>query len=173
VLTSRNDAYDLLSRLGAPERLMQHVKLVGEAADRLVATYRGLDLKFDAQLIELGVAVHDAGKILHPDELAGPGSQHEAAGKALMLQHGVQPGIARCCVSHAAWRDPGITLEERSVALADKLWRGKREPDLELAIIDELAVRLGVGRWDVFERLDAVFEAIAAAGDERLQRSMF
>jgi len=46
-----------------------------------------------------------------------------------------------------------------------------REPLLELGIIDEIAERLGVSRWDVFERLDTTFEEIAAGGDERLQRS--
>jgi hypothetical protein len=43
--------------------------------------------------------------------------------------------------------------------------------NLELVVIDMAAARLSVGRWEVFERLDAAFEAIAAQGDERLARS--
>jgi hypothetical protein len=66
---------------------------------------------------------------------------------------------------------PDVSFEERTVALADRLWKGMREPLLELGIIDEIAERLGVSRWDVFERLDTTFEEIAAGGDERLQRS--
>jgi hypothetical protein len=66
---------------------------------------------------------------------------------------------------------PGVSLEERVVALADKLWKGKREPDLELNVIDEVAIRLGGSRWDVFEALDNTFEEIAAAGAERLELS--
>jgi hypothetical protein len=31
-LTNRNDAYNLLSQLGAPERLLRHAQLVGEAS---------------------------------------------------------------------------------------------------------------------------------------------
>ena len=89
-----------------------------------------------------------------------------------MLKHSVQPEVAKCCVSHAAWHGPGVTFEERTVALADKLWKGKRDADLELVIIDEAAIRLGVGRWDVFARLDLAFEGIAASGDERLRRSL-
>jgi len=89
-----------------------------------------------------------------------------------MLRHGVQPEVAKCCVSHAAWRNADVTFEERTVALADKLWKGKRETDLELAVIDEAAIRLDVGRWDVFDRLDLAFETIAASADERLRRSL-
>jgi len=94
------------------------------------------------------------------------------AGQALLLAHGVQPEIARCCASHGAWDSPGVSLEERTVALADKLWKGKREAQLELGIIDEVALRLGVSRWDIFERLDSAFELIGAQGSKRVQASM-
>lgn len=170
-LNNRSDAYRLLKDLGAPERLLVHVVLVGEAADRLIQAYAELGVGFDANLVELGVALHDAGKILHPEELDAPGARHEHAGEALLLAHGVPPRVARCCVSHAAWKEKNVSFEERSVALADKLWKGKREEALELGIIDEAASRLDTGRWDVFTRLDAVFEEIAAAGPERLERS--
>jgi hypothetical protein len=66
---------------------------------------------------------------------------------------------------------PEVSLEERTVALADKLWKGKREAELELLIIDEVAARLGISRWDIFERLDSSFEEIASGGAERLQGS--
>ncbi len=168
---NRVEAYQLLSKLGAPPRLILHVQLVGEAADLLMDAYRRLGVRFDGSLIEVGVAVHDAGKILHPDELSGPGSQHEPAGEALLLQHGVSSGVARCCVTHAAWQGPGVSLEERSVALADKLWKGKRDEDLELHVIDEVALQLKVDRWAIFQALDAVFEDIAAAAPDRLHRS--
>ena len=75
----------------------------------------------------------------------------------MLLAHGVQADVARCCVSHAQWQAPDVSFEERSVALADKLWKGKREQELELAVIDAAASKLAVERWDVFERLDAAF----------------
>jgi hypothetical protein len=170
-LRNRDDAYSLLRDLGAPNRLLVHVKLVGEAADLIIKAYEDLGLTFDAQLIELGVAVHDAGKIMHPDELDGPGSNHEPVGQSLMLANGVQPEVAKCCVSHASWQKDDVSLEERSVALADKLWKGKRVEQLELMVVDEVASRLNVDRWDIFFRIDATFEEIAAGGFERLQRS--
>ena len=104
-------------------------------------------------------------------ELSQPGTLHEQAGEALLLSHGVQPEVARFCVTHAQWNLPDGSLEGRVVALADKLWKGKREPDLELDVIDEVAARLGGSRWDVFETLDNTFEKIAASGVERLELS--
>jgi len=171
MLKNRKEAYELLQRLGAPARLLVHVQLVGEAADLLVRNYMELGLEFDGRLIELGTAIHDAGKIKFPGELDSPGSRHEPAGEALMLANNVQPEVARCCVSHATWSEPSVSFEERSVALADKLWKGKREEALELSVIDEAAARLRLTRWDVFSQLDSAFEEIAAGGAERLSRS--
>jgi hypothetical protein len=171
MLRNRTDAYRLLRELGAPERLLLHLQLVGEAAEQLVSMYGALGIEFNASLIELGVAVHDAGKIEYPEELDGPGSRHEPAGEILLLANGVQPEVARCCVSHAAWQGAGVSFEERSVALADKLWKGKREEALELRIIDDVASRLGVGRWEMFAQLDSIFEEIAGGGIARLERS--
>ena len=94
------------------------------------------------------------------------------AGQALAPKHGVQPEVANCCVSHAVWRNPDVSFEERTVALADKLCNGKRDTDLEMVVIDGAAIRLGVGRWHVFARLDLAFEGIAASADERLRRSL-
>ena len=171
MLANRNEAYDLLTARGASHRLLTHLKLVGEAADKLVTVYRELGVPVDIKLIELGAAVHDAGKIVHRNELDGPGSLHEEAGREMLLELGVQPKVAECCVTHGAWQGPQVSLEERSVALADKLWKGKRVAELELAVIDDVAARLGIDRWDIFTRLDETFEEIADAAPSRLERS--
>jgi hypothetical protein len=172
MIETREDAYRLLNALGAPERLLRHLALVGEAAEDLIAEFSGLGLKFDADLVRLGAAVHDAGKIIHPGELRGPGSLHEPAGEALLLAHGVQPAVARCCVTHASWRGADVSFEERAVALADKLWKGKREEALELIVIDDVAAALQLTRWDIFTQLDEGFERIASLGPDRLERSL-
>lgn len=83
----------------------------------------------------------------------------------------VQPEVARICGSHGNWNFPDVSFEERVVALADKLWKGKREADLEQSIIDGIAEKPGTSRWDVFERLDTAFEEIAAGGTKRLEES--
>jgi hypothetical protein len=171
MLDNRLDAYYLLRPLGAPARLIRHVELVGEAGDEFIAYLRSRGIRFDVQLVECGIALHDAGKVLFPAELDGPGSQHEAAGERMLLEQGIAPAVAHCCVSHAAWAADGITLEERLVALADKLWKGKREEELELLIIDDVAARSNATRWDLFPELDLLFEDIAARAADRLERS--
>lgn len=171
MLKDRNEAIRLLNELGATTRLVHHAQVVEEAADLVLLRLQTLGVSCDVRLIEIGAILHDAGKIQHPQELSEPGSLHEQAGQALLLSHGVQPEVARICASHATWDSPEVTLEERVVALADKLWKGKREADLELSVIDEVAARLGTSRWDVFEPLDTTFESIAAAGADRLEQS--
>jgi len=171
MLANRNEAHDLLTKLGAPDQLLTHLKLVGEAADELIRVYQRLGVPIDLTLVELGVAVHDAGKIIHRNELDGPGSLHEKTGREMLLELGVQPEVAECCVTHGAWQGPRVSLEGRSVALADNLWKGKRVAELELAVIDDVAARLGVDRWDIFTRLDEAFEEVAAAAPSRLKRS--
>ena len=171
MLNNRFDAYCLLRNLGASARLIRHVELVGEAGEALVANLQKRGIHFDANFVECGIAIHDAGKMLFPEELDGPGSQHEVAGERMLLERGVDPKLAHCCVSHAVWAADGVTFEERLVALADKLWKGKREKALELVIIDSAAERSGLTRWALFAELDILFEDIAAGADDRLARS--
>ena len=58
-----------------------------------------------------------------------------------------------------------VSLEELLVALADKLWKGKRVEALELLVIDRIATLLAQDRWELLIQLDSCFEAIAANGD--------
>jgi hypothetical protein len=45
MLANREDAYKLLTELGAPNRLLTHLRLVGEVADELIKLYRELNIK--------------------------------------------------------------------------------------------------------------------------------
>ena len=166
------DARALLIELGAPERLIRHGELVGEAADMLIAALHELGVPVDAEVVRLGVVLHDAGKIVHAREFEQPGADHEPAGEELLLAHGVSPKIARMCLSHARWDAMPVSLEELIVALADKLWKGARKPALEERVIDEVASALGKKRWSLFVTLDTLFEEVAAAGSQRLERSV-
>ncbi|MFZ1086235.1 MAG: HDIG domain-containing metalloprotein [Terracidiphilus sp.] len=170
MLKDRNDAYELLQSLGAPARLIHHAQVVSQVADLLLKEFKALGVSCDILTVELGAVLHDTGKTQHPQELSVSGTHHQQAGKAILLAHGVQPEVARCCVSHGVWNPPEVSFEERIVALADKLWKGKRIAELELSIMDEIAARSGVSRWDIFEKLDTIFEDIAAGGAERIQQ---
>jgi hypothetical protein len=79
ILKDRSEAYDLLSELGATNRLVLHAHLVGQAADPLVLRLQALGVSCDVRLTEIGAVLHDVGKVRHPQELSEPGSPHEQA----------------------------------------------------------------------------------------------
>lgn len=169
---SVDDARTLLVELRAPQRLLRHAELVGEAANLLLARLRDLGVVVNEDLVRLGAALHDVGKIENPREFDHPGSDHEPAGEHLLLAHGVAPEVARMCLTHARWDAMPVSLEELLVALADKLWKGARKPALEQLVIDRVAAALGKARWDLFVELDTLFEEIAADGARRLEQSV-
>lgn len=171
-LKTRQDAFDLLKALGAPEHLQMHVTLVGEAADLIMDGLSGIGVSVEAEFVRIGVALHDIGKIIHTHEMTGPGSEHEPDGECLLLEKGVSSRLARCCMSHARWQEMECSLEELLIALSDKLWKGKRVEELELLVIDRIAQIQSMDRWDIYEPLDSLFESIAADGDSRLNRSV-
>jgi putative nucleotidyltransferase with HDIG domain len=163
------DPLALLVTLGAPPRLVTHGRLVLETAEALLEALDGLDV--DRDLVRAGAVLHDCGKTTHPEELSAAGHRHEEAGQALLLESGVDASVARCCVSHSRWGTLPCSLEELLVALADKLWKGVRVPELEAMVIDEVALRRRQDRWACFIELDSCFERIADAGPERLRNS--
>ncbi|MBV6621594.1 MAG: HD domain-containing protein [Rivularia sp. (in: Bacteria)] len=165
-------AYEFLRQLDAPPRLIRHVYLVGEAADLLIQKLNGMNVGFDEQFVRLGVVFHDAGKIIHSQELFAPGNQHEPDGEKLLISKGVSPRLARCCLSHARWKTMECSLEELIIALADKLWKGKREVELETIVVARIAKLIDRDFWELFIELDSCFETIASQGEERLRRSL-
>jgi hypothetical protein len=169
---SAADAIDLLRRLGANPWLVRHHQLVVEAATELVdGLAKAFSLKVDRNFILVGAALHDVGKIAVPTEMSQPGHQHETEGGRLLEAHGVGPLLRRVCTGHADWAAPGLPLEHLLIALADKLWKGKREEDLEMLVIERLADSIGGEVAAVFANADAIFEAVSAGGDDRLARS--
>lgn len=132
---SAEDALLLLERLGAPDRLLRHHILVLEAADELLASLAPDCLGIDAELVRMGAAVHDAGKIVHPHELTGSGRRHEEDGGPLLEQAGASH-LARFCESHSRWRGRQLPLEDLLVALSDVLWKGHRSRELEERVME-------------------------------------
>jgi len=62
-LHTLEDARALLRELGAPEQLLTHAKLVGEAAEALVMRLVSMRVPVNTHLVRLGAALHDAGKM--------------------------------------------------------------------------------------------------------------
>ncbi|MBX7170063.1 MAG: hypothetical protein K1X72_03825 [Pyrinomonadaceae bacterium] len=165
------DAYRFLQKLGASPKLLLHLKLVGEAAEILIQTLAELKVPFDADFVRFGVALHDAGKVIYEKELSNKGNLHEVAGEKLLIVNGVDKNFARVCQSHGKWETMDCSFEEYLIALSDKLWKGKRENQLENIVIDKVAKLLNQDRWQVFVEMDSCFEQIASDGDSRLMRS--
>jgi hypothetical protein len=164
-------AYQFLTDLGASPQLITHVKLVGEAAELILAELDRLAIFIDKDFIRLGVAFHDAGKILHPAELSAKGNRHEADGESLLIDRGVNPALARCCRSHGQWQQLECSIEELLVALADNLWKGKRNSQLEELVTQRLAASGDRDYWELFIHIDDLCDRIAADGHMRLLRS--
>ncbi|MFI9385063.1 HD domain-containing protein [Kutzneria sp. NPDC052558] len=156
-------ATELLTTLNAPPRLAAHLRAVHDVAWQL-ADWCADRLALDRAAVLFGAATHDIGKVMHTEELSGPGHRHELAGRDLLLAQGIEPELARFAASHALWTAPGITAEELVVSLADKIWKAKRVPDLEQLIV----ARLGGEPWAAFMALDDELTRIAADADRRL-----
>jgi hypothetical protein len=165
------EAYAFLKEIGAPDKLIRHVSLVGEAAELLIEKLNRLNVPVDARFVRLGVAFHDAGKIKYPEELRVKGNRHESAGEEFLLQQGLSPELARCCVSHGQWQTLDCSFEELLVALADTLWKGKRNEELEKRVVEKTAQLIAREPWNLFIEMDSYFEQIAAGGVERLLQS--
>lgn len=167
-----DEAYALLSELGAPPRLIHHAELVSEAADLLILHFTQMGLEFNTQLVRLGCILHDTGKIVHPEELEQAGIQHTTTGYQLLIEHGIDPHIADFCISHEHWQADSPSLEALMVALADKLWKGKRHTELETTTIQQISSVTGQDFWALFIELDEVFETVAESAPQRLARSI-
>jgi hypothetical protein len=162
----------LLAQVAAPPRLAAHLRAVHDVAVD-IARWVGEHYPaagVDAEAVAFGAATHDIGKTLHPAELSGPGAEHEPAGEALLLRHGVEARLARFARTHAAWDRADIGIDDLLVSLADKVWKGKRVPDLEDRVVELLAASSGSGEqaWEAFLRLDDLLDRIAADAEARL-----
>ena len=170
-IETEKDAIEVLKDIGANEKLLRHVKLVGEAGEEIIKKLVEKKIKFDKNYVRVGIILHDAGKVLHLNELREKGNKHEEAGEKLLLEKGVEAKIARCCRSHAQWNEMECSLEELLVAVADNLWKGSRKETLESLVINRLASLMNSNYWDLFIEFDSFFEFIASSGFDRLSRS--
>ncbi|MER6366614.1 HD domain-containing protein [Kitasatospora sp. NPDC001527] len=158
----------LLAEVGAPPRLVAHLGLVHEVAAAVLDGCAGYGVPVDREAVLFGAATHDIGKVVHREELSVPGSLHERAGYGLLLARGVPERLARFARTHGSWTDPGTTLEDLLVGLADKAWKDSRVRDLEDRVVARLAQAAGREPWEVFLGLDDLLAGIGADAPRRL-----
>lgn len=161
----------LLRDLDAPSKLVAHLTLVHVTAFTLIQKLKELwpNLSYDQRAVLIGAATHDIGKVLYSRELTQPGNQHEEAGPALLIAHGLSEDYARFACTHARWQhDPAIQLEDLLVAFADHIWKGARNNTLEEAIVRQIAQRCNEAFWDVYLQLDEIASELAEGAHERI-----
>lgn len=165
------DVVQLLQRIDVPPYLLAHLVVVHDVARRLVVAVgrHWPALSVDAAAVHFGAATHDIGKVRHAEELMAPGERHRAAGVALLEDHGTPPRLARFARTHAAWREEAeVQVEDLLVALADQVWKGGRDDELETALLKRLAASNDSELWEAYMTLDEVLTRLAAEADRRL-----
>ena len=169
--TMPEKAIMVLRELRPDTRLIAHLSIVHDVASRLVEAidmaWPGLAYDRDAVLI--GAALHDAGKVRYPEEIAGPGRRHENDGPALLIEHGLQEEYARFARTHAQWaHEAASTLEDLLVALADEAWMGRRNDRLETTLVDRLTSLTHEEPWETFSKLDDILQLVGEDASRRL-----
>jgi putative nucleotidyltransferase with HDIG domain len=165
------DVLRLLTSLNASPRLVAHLTLVYTTAVALVTAVDASwpTLVYDRQAVLFGAATHDIGKTQHPNELSQAGHEHESAGEALLHERGYPAALARFARTHGQWLVVAdAQLEDLLVALADALWRGKRDERLETQVCRHIAEQTGQPIWQVFATLDDIATEISTDADARL-----
>jgi HD domain len=166
-----HDARQVLQRLNAPPRLVAHLALVHDVAADLLQSLSAYwpNFPIDKEAVLFGSATHDIGKVLHPAELIGPGSNHEQDGPGMLEQMGIAVDRSRFARTHGTWKQEAIlTLEDMIVALADTCWKGKRDEELESRLATQIAGLQNIEKWEAFLALDEMITRIAAHAEERL-----
>lgn len=159
----------VLYSFDVPERLMAHLLLVHDVAFRLTEQICNIwpRVQFDKKLVLFGAATHDIGKCIYTNELAEEGHKHEKAGKSLLLKIGICEDFAKFAATHASW--PAVSsIEELLVSIADKIWKGSREQELEDLLVEKIAKETGCERYEVFANLDSIIQDITDDTDWRL-----
>ena len=155
--------------MGAPARLAAHLRAVHDVATQLISwlAEQYPDVTIDKSRVLTAAALHDIGKVLHPDELSGPGASHENGGYQLLKARDMDESVAQLVRVHGSWQRPDASLELVLVGLADSVWKDKRRDDLEQLVVDHIAAVARQPPWSVFANLD---EHLAAIGSKAVQR---
>ena len=166
-------ASKLLGNLTVPTQLKVHLEIVQDTAkcliQNLAKSFPGL--VFDQEAILFGAATHDIGKLLHKDEIKVKGQKHLRDGPAMLELLGVPTRLSRFAGSHGSWQT-ATELEDLLVALADQIWKGRRDQELAELGTDHLVLQTGKSRWQAFIELDDLLADTAAATNERLEYAL-
>jgi len=164
-----DDVLDMLAQLKPSPRLIAHLTLVYDTVWNLTALMKESFplLNFDRDVVLYGAAIHDIGKTVIPAELSEPGSLHEELGFQLLCKKGIDKKISLIARDHSNW-NTNTQIETLLVSVADKIWKGKRVPELEELLLKKILTDDGEDHWTVFIALDEILEQLASHAEGRL-----
>lgn len=157
----------MLENAALHSQLTRHLEMVHETAVLLLKDVDKYlkDDRIDPELVKLGAACHDLGKLFFPEEIEGSGNLHEGNAVVMVLtDQGLDPKGAQFARLHAL-RTQSDDLNVLLVCIADTIWNGGRDTELEL----KFCKVLGGDVWTNMTRLDVICERIALGGSKRLQ----
>jgi hypothetical protein len=165
------DVLDILAKYTAPPRLVAHLTIVYDVALKLIkqleVSWPLLD--YDQECVLIGAATHDVGKVVYPNELSGPGVQHEEIGPQLLMEAGLSETQARFARTHGRWyQEAAVQLEDVLVAFADTIWKGKRDEALEQEMARQIARQCREEPWQVYMQLDDIAQELAKGAHDRI-----
>lgn len=168
------EAKEAFKRLDAPPRLVRHHEVVHEVACRII---EGLLKKypetvfFNGRIAALGAAIHDIGKVKHQGEITGPGEKHETSGPAVAKAAGLPEEIHGFARLHKAINasPKEVSTEMLIAALADVVWKGSRDNDLEALLVGRITKETLVGPFEADAVLDRIIGSIAGHSDQFLE----
>jgi len=150
-LPTRIHAIRFLSRIGCSKSVIDHCIVVSDLAAAIARACERSGIPVDVKLVEAASLLHDAGRSVTHDV------RHGVLGGALARANGFDERIVRIIETHVGAGIPadeaeeiGLpkrdfmprTIEEKIVAYADKLMKGKKRAEVD-EVLEEFSKTLG------------------------------
>ena len=160
----------ILIKYNSPERLNRHLRIVFFIASQLLFQLEKewKELEIDNKLVQFGAVTHDIGKVLSQAEIYHSGNKHEFNGRDLLISYGYDEVSSRFTITHGNWQKENIELEDLIVALADKIWKGKRVSELEEMICSKISNQLKIDYWEIYLNLNSILDKLCLSAQSRL-----
>ncbi|WP_452598860.1 hypothetical protein [Pontimicrobium sp. MEBiC01747] len=71
-------------------------------------------------------------------------------------------------ITHGNWREDNLEIEDFIVCLSDKIWKGKRDIELDNCIVNKISEMTKINFWDVSTKLELILEKIVIGSDKRI-----
>jgi len=150
-LPTRTNAIKFLSKIGCSKSVVDHCIVVSNLAAAIAKACERRGIPVDIKLVEVASLLHDAGRSVTHDV------RHGVIGGALARANGFDERVVRIIETHVGAGIPadeaekiGLpkrdfmpeTIEEKIVAYADKLMKGKKRIEVD-EVLEEFSKTLG------------------------------